>query len=369
MVIGTALGLLIGFAWSGREPASSRNFGDATFMQAVRSLSNTPADRPAPIADIVVHPPVDEGAKGLAVQVVTFSVPNPRGGEPARIDARLNAEIPFRASEDNTIFETLVVTRRRSRTFNFERSSEPAPPPTDTFSESQLNDLIARVRAGDAAAMTGVRVFDPIEVDGKRLVPLAFNADGTSHVLHTAVPFRRDTVLDYLRAEQERNPQLRFRYAWERDPASAMVAGASTGFVMVGLVWPTLMRLLSRRGFGPPVPVPSPREPKRRQSRSRPEPASTAVAPREPTAEQRDRLEQYTHDLEAHVVSGDQPSTQPAKTIGPLHQPIRELRAEPVEAIQPPESDDQPKEYKGEWYPVARPATHKPDAHADGTKH
>lgn len=376
MVIGTALGLLIGFAWSAQEPSSSRNLGDTAFIQAVRSLGNASDGRPPSIDSIVVYPPVEGGAKGLPVQVVTFTVPNPRGSEPARIDGRLNAEVPFRASEDNTVVESLIVARRRARQFNFERSTEPAPTSTDSMTERRFVELVDRVRSGDVAALTSVTVFQPIEDAGQRVVPVRFTHEGQSHVLHTSVPFRRDTVLDFLRQERERNASLRFRYAWERDPASAMSAGAASGFVLIGIIWPTVMRQLSRMGFGPPPPVREPREPKKKRGKHRrslahAEPAAAGIMPRELSAEDRNRLEQYTHDLEQEVEShlhDGQPGPANQPTASSTPQPIRDLRPEPVQQVEP-EKPEEPKVYQGEWYPVARPI-HKDDGeHHDTTKH
>lgn len=158
----------------------------------------------------------------------------------------------------------------------------------------------------------------------------------------------------YLEKVREANPDFSYSYAWWSEPRFAYPTWAAAGVLVVGGVWPTIINLMIGAGFAPPR---KPKERKIKLTPSRePEPAGAAKAPVD-EAEIAAVAAAYEQNLAAHAsesgpaAAGDTPTETPVRKLdgGP---------AEPVPVMHQPE-DDEPKEYVGEFYPVAKAAPKK----------
>lgn len=155
----------------------------------------------------------------------------------------------------------------------------------------------------------------------------------------------RPTVLEYVKDLAARNPQVRWRYGWWKTPAATVGLWTLGSVVLIGGVWPTVVNLLVGAGYGRP-------EPHYDLDRFRSEPPP----PREGlTADEEGRLRELEEEmLQRLTQSADapppHPPPQPVRTA-----PVPVLNNLPEEATQLVPSDSECKDYKGEFYPVARP--------------
>lgn len=157
------------------------------------------------------------------------------------------------------------------------------------------------------------------------------------------------TVRDYLDAIQAEHPQMpHYTFAWWLEPKAQMWLAVGIGFVVIGVIWPTVLSLLVGAGFGPP-----PREKgvSLRNLKATPAPSAAGVAA--PTEEDLAAMQQMEEDLlkELESESGGRPAT--TVSTGPA--PIKTLNAKAVEPpLAAPKKEEGPKSFAGEFYPVAR---------------
>jgi hypothetical protein len=157
----------------------------------------------------------------------------------------------------------------------------------------------------------------------------------------------------------ESHRDLNFRYAWWEEPKTMMAMYGAGGFVVIGVLWPTLIALLMGAGL---VKRPEPQEYdlSRFKGGADPKPESKAAV----TEADRNELAELNAKLEAGVADMVQGSTAPdidhdaeqAAVVKKLE--TRLLDAAEVASENHP---DEPKEYQGEFYPVAKPGVHKHD--------
>jgi hypothetical protein len=184
-------------------------------------------------------------------------------------------------------------------------------------------------------------------------VPTRFEAIEPYVPVRGPKPATDQTVEQYLAEVAKENPALASRYAWWTEPKWAYTVWGAGGFVVIGIVWPTIVNLLIGAGLGRP---PAPKEEyDLSRFKGTPEPAP---APK-PVVADMGSLETLNasleKDLEAAGVLGNR-STDPDDSVAgePV---IKPLNAGPLDA--PPETKteaDKPSEHfkGGVFYPVAR---------------
>lgn len=256
-------------------------------------------------------------------------------------------------------------------------------------------ELIRRPAEGDVPRIRNLVVFPPQEsfetytedgvqkrrlvqrVKGQRLLPDARAREGEAakpvyqpFEFVAPMPYKPQrggppnppddfTVLGWLE-HMRRNREFSYRYAWEQTPRWNLALFAGGGVLLFGGLLPTLINVLTGAGFGRPRrPADEPPEKKvdlrkvRSTSTSEPEPARPAV-----TDEDRARLDEVNATLEKDL-AGAQITGDGATGAAPASV-IRPLETRPLEPLVETKHDDEPKEYRGEYYPVAKP-THKAD--------
>lgn len=154
------------------------------------------------------------------------------------------------------------------------------------------------------------------------------------------------TVLNYLAAIKRNNPQVVYRTAWWEKPTVLYTLYATGGVVVIGGIWPVVLRLLLGAGFGRHAPAEEPYDLSRFGGR----PESKIAAPARPgeplDTEALDALEQeLRRSLSQHAMASDKPPCE-TRPVSPLN-----AIASDVAAAAP---SDEHKEYQGEYYPVVR---------------
>lgn len=176
------------------------------------------------------------------------------------------------------------------------------------------------------------------------------------------------TVLTALTEMAAKNPAVKFRYAWWQETRWAYALWMVGSVVAIGGIWPTIVNLLIGAGLGP-----KPKE-KEYDLKRFERPAGAAAeddalggkpAPKVMSDEERDQLAAQLDKLEKSVNPGslltDVPAPVQGQKQGPT--PVRQLSGGPVEIQAPLSKEDEDKEYKGEFYPVAIPTHQKHGDH------
>lgn len=199
-------------------------------------------------------------------------------------------------------------------------------------------------------------------------------------------------VSDYLATLKERMPELKYGYAWWRvsglEPSvppekregglAGMIRGGVpfdrelhwwqyprgtwivllvVSVVTIGIIWPMIIKLLVKLGFGLPPEELAAFDLRHVSSRT------TTELPTRPgvTAADRDALANLTASLEQNVsgmlvTNDDLDDAHERKQEAAL---VKKLSNQPAEQTQVEAKSDEPKDYTGEFYPVARPHGHK----------
>ncbi len=266
-------------------------------------------------------------------------------------------------------------------------------------SAQQFRNYAARTSNHEAARgepiLTDIVVYPPVEgAYGRAVYPvtfkeLRFQGDTPVRVsrgVNAEVPFiersenANNTVIDFLKSIEERNPQMRWRYAIERESRYAYAIGAGAGLVLIGGVWPSLVRLLVGAGLGRAASEEKAEKATRRSSKPS-KAVAPDLAPKGPSAADERALRDYTSELESKVgpagagEAGAGEAGAGEVGAGPAHggsghveprdavvKPLGGTNASGGESTQTPhvEVAKEDVKFEGEWYPVARPAHHDP---------
>jgi hypothetical protein len=178
-------------------------------------------------------------------------------------------------------------------------------------------------------------------------------------------PADRHTISDFLLAAnklilQQQGPgaiPVSFRYTWWESANHAFAIWMTGSFLLVGVIWPTLLQVMVKGGLGRTKPE------EFDLSRYKPAPVSPGIAKptKAVTKDDMQQLREMEESLEASLRASAQaggpaaePQTQPAAPA------IKVLAgAEPAAVL--PQAPEEPKEYQGEFYPVVRPVEKKTD--------
>ena len=167
-------------------------------------------------------------------------------------------------------------------------------------------------------------------------------------------PTPKYTIADYLQDVAKHNPKVTPRHAWWKESKATMAWWTLGGVVLIGGVWPTVVNLLIGAGFGRRKKE----EPEYDLDRfkSEPEAAKGASGPSaEDEAKVRSHLEELEQEVEANL-SGAGASADAGAGATPATGGVRTLTGGPLE-LETAAGPDKPRDYKGEYYPVARPKT------------
>jgi len=185
--------------------------------------------------------------------------------------------------------------------------------------------------------------------------PFAFNAISPYQPLPPrgggggggAMPAQKENVLAYLEEVAKQHPHVRFRYAWQRHPAVVYAIWTGGAVLLIGGIWPTLVSLLVGAGFG------GGEEDDDNYDLSRFAGGATqAHVPVGLTDAEAAHLAEVEAELQRNLEGSASGPAGAATAQTPAE--IRKLEGGAVEAAPLPD-DDPNREYRGEFYPVAKP--------------
>lgn len=171
------------------------------------------------------------------------------------------------------------------------------------------------------------------------------------------------TILTVLSDLAAKSPDsVKYKYAWWEEPKWSYALWTAGSAVAIGGVWPTVLSLLLGAGLGP-KPKEEEYDLDRFQSSAGEEESAAKEPAKEMSEEDREKLKTQLDKLEQNIgtaaVMTSAPAPADGAAAGPA--PIRQLNGGPVESQVPLEKEEDDKEYKGEFYPVARAPQSKPE--------
>lgn len=165
------------------------------------------------------------------------------------------------------------------------------------------------------------------------------------------------TIVSALSEMAAKNPEIHYRYAWWEEPRWSYAIWTGGALAVIGGIWPTVLSLLVGAGFGPKVKEKEYDLDRFGKSEAgeeedptvKPEKKEMSDDDKANLAAQLDKLEK---NIGTAAVMTDVPAPGNAQTDnGPV--PIRQLSGGPVE-VAAVAKEEENKEYKGEFYPVAK---------------
>jgi hypothetical protein len=178
------------------------------------------------------------------------------------------------------------------------------------------------------------------------------------------VPFKsqRDgqtyaSVNDFLsKVPEKANPDFSFKYAWHRDRSSTYILWTTAAVLLIGVVWPSLVSLLTGGGLGFVRAKSS--DPEYDLSRFGNRTTAQKSQPGVPSAVDLDEVRRLDDELERRLAAGATSegghAQAPSQTAD---EAVRALNGGPLETANLQDKDES-KEYGGEFYPVVK-AIHK----------
>ncbi|HEY1683611.1 MAG TPA: hypothetical protein VGG19_02515 [Tepidisphaeraceae bacterium] len=164
--------------------------------------------------------------------------------------------------------------------------------------------------------------------------------------------------IDYMKALQDENSAIKFHYAWWEEPRNAYLLWAGGCLVVIGGIWPTIINLMVGAGFGPQKKAEDYDLDRFGKGKK-----TDSVAPsgrREMTEDERQQLAGLTAKYEGDLAPNGVVRTAAAVVTSATEQPVKKLESKPLE-IANIEQEKEDKEYKGEFYPVAKAGQKKAD--------
>jgi hypothetical protein len=248
-----------------------------------------------------------------------------------------------------------------------------------SLGQATFEDLLVRPPHEGHAWLENLTVYPPEEgvyvVTGEQLTVTSGSKEGTykPFAYMAKIPYvpgagrtvagakpsapADQTILTYLKTTAEQHAHVDYRYAWERKPAAVYAIWTVGSLVVIGGVWPSLVSLLTGGGLG-----------LTRQkddddydlSRFGSGKEAAPAGPTGPTTADVDQLKAVEAELEQKLAGFG--ITGATDAAGGTDQAggVRKLDAQPLEAA-PIDKPEEPKDYKGEFYPVARPGGAKHD--------
>ena len=231
------------------------------------------------------------------------------------------------------------------------------------LTSAEFVELLARVKA-QSAQMRDVRI-EPAE-GGLNLVTGSYLGQVRWHpfVMYAAVPFPtgNGASAPNVRAYMDGlglPAEVRYRYPWWKQQWVVLTAGAATGAVVLGGIWPVALGLLVGAGLGRTRVI----EERFDLSRYRSEPAPELRAA-ELNDEDRAELAKLEEEMERKLEQGVG-TAAPARTkVDEPAEPVKKLDSAALE-VSPSSPGQERKEYEGQFYPVEKPQ-HRHEQHSGG---
>lgn len=164
-------------------------------------------------------------------------------------------------------------------------------------------------------------------------------------------------VRTYLADMTAKYPHIHFRYAWEREPKYQLMMWTGGGLLLIGVVWPILLRLLIGAGFGK-----APAEAKYDLSRFGGSGGGGEKQDEIMSEKDQRRLSELDAEMQRSLTAESGPPLNASEPPPAESQPA-ELRGEALAA--PPVETRTQKEYGGEFYPTEAHAPHKGQAQTE----
>jgi hypothetical protein len=152
---------------------------------------------------------------------------------------------------------------------------------------------------------------------------------------------------------------LSFRFAWWEVPQNMMMLYGAGGFVVIGVIWPAFIAILMGAGLAKRPPEKEYNLDRFKGGEEKKEAKAGA------TQADQDQLAELNAKLEAGVSDMLQGSTTPEIDHDAEHAAVvKKLVTTSMDAKEAVAAEaEEPKEYKGEFYPVAKPHGHKDEKH------
>jgi hypothetical protein len=349
IALSLGLGALLGYINSFPPNPSPDHSSVSPMIFEIAVMQNSYVDptthtRHPCVSGLVIHPieSLKIGDKTLQYQLVTFSFyVRPTRGQP----------------DGSTQSQTMLAPY----------PYEPAPRSGPGFLPSQYPGVTRYIgKRGDTLASVAAQSYGHATPQGMRAIinanPSLRDARGPADLKIRPfrpywIPWNPDkghTIADFLDAANLLARQrpgavaISYHYAWWESPNHVYAIWMGGSFLLIGLIWPALLRLMALRADS--------RQSEDEQylarfkSESSPPPAPAPVPAPVPDDGQ------YLRALEGSLEGSLEPSSAPAPppTI-PDPPAVKKLTAEPLPPPAPPLTPEEKKSYEGEFYPVARP--------------
>jgi len=193
---------------------------------------------------------------------------------------------------------------------------------------------------------------DPAAVEGTWVpFPLLAGDVTSNRPIYQKPSTAAEYIADLQKAVPRAKDSLTLKTAWWETPKVTMGIYTLGGFVVIGLIWPTVADLLAGAGLGKQRPK---EEYDLNRFKSEPEPEVKPAA----VVAGASALDDLNAKLEAEVADMFMGKTGIEQEDEEEEAAIKQLRMDAVET--PTEkAEREEREYKGEFYPVVKPAVHK----------
>lgn len=165
------------------------------------------------------------------------------------------------------------------------------------------------------------------------------------------------SIVNFLERAGKANPAMSWHYAWWAEPQWQYALWTLGSVIVIGGAWPTVLNVLVGAGFGPKK-----KEKKYDLDRfGKYKEQEKGGEKKVITAEDQAKVEAVAAKLEEELGGfGTEGASTTAGAGAAAQAAARKLDGGPVEQVAV-QQDDEDKEYKGEFYPVARTPGHKHD--------
>ncbi len=220
-----------------------------------------------------------------------------------------------------------------------------------------VKEFAEQIRASEhshEATIRNVVVYPPSRERQELTGEVRRGSGWVPFVVYVELPFRaaNSTVPvdlhQYLESVKTNGTPILAGYLWWHLPWVGPVAGMVAGMLLIGGIWPVVLNLLVGAGLGGKKAPEGEYDLER--FKGEPEEKPGAVPP---TADDLRRLQELDQALEAKLLKD---ATAPARRLSRASRAaeVRKLDAGPLEDSLPA-AEQEPKEYTGEYYPVAHP--------------